>query len=173
MGNCMDIAVLVSILVAGYVGLRLGGIRALSLGSGAGAGILIASHQYQEVAPYFAALISDPELAERASFSALAVGVFVAALVLGIVIRRILGILFLGWLDGASGFAIGMSLALFAWFLALGYAVPFLTGELREAAVHSRTTRTMLAEVPRIIDLVPGPVGEFLGSAKDRLESTS
>lgn len=173
MGNWLDIAVLVSTLVAGYLGWRLGSIRFLAVGLGAGAGILIASHQYQEVVPYFAGFISNPELAEKAGFSTLAVGVFVATLFLGLVVRRILGVLFLGWLDGASGVAMGVSLVLLAWFLALGYAAPFLTGEFREAAIHSRTTRIMLDESHRVINLVPGPVGEFLGNARDRLEATS
>ena len=99
----LDIAIIVSGGVATYLGWRLGMIRVGVALVGVAAGIVLGMCNAPNVAPHVAQLVGEGKLAEGIAFMAVFLGVFAASVFLGAVIQRLLGLVFLGWLDSTAG----------------------------------------------------------------------
>ncbi|MBO5866219.1 MAG: CvpA family protein [Bacteroidaceae bacterium] len=115
--NPLDIILLISVIVGALLGLKSGIVRLLSFGAGIAIGLLQASIFYNKAAAWL------QEVTELDSLVCLILGfvivfIIVAAIVniAGAIMRGVLKVVLLGWLDRALG-------AAFAAILAIGVVV--------------------------------------------------
>jgi membrane protein required for colicin V production len=160
--NIIDLALIVIILLSGLLGIYWGIIRQVISLAGVIAGIVVASRYGGEVAIALASFISDTSLAAVAGFVIVLVVVSGIAGVIGTLLHRFAGLLFLGWLDHLAGGVIGVlqgalvgtALVLFAtifphpgWssMLAESRVAPFVT------ATVGQLVMPLLPEIFRIV----------------------
>ena len=110
MGIWMDAAIIITTLVTGILGWRLGIMRAVFPIVGAGVGVFVASHQYHQVAGLLPEGVASSEVARPISLAVVALAVFVASLLVGSIARRVLRFCLLGWADGLAGLVASVSL---------------------------------------------------------------
>ena len=121
--NWLDIVVLLVTAIAGLVGLWAGLVRVGATLVGLIAGIAIASRFHAGLADsVLSHIISSPSGAKVAAFLLILFLVILAALLLAFVIKKLLSLLMLGWLDRVAGLALGVAVCL-AGFSALLSAV--------------------------------------------------
>ena len=164
MGNGLDITIILTAMVAGYLGWRLGLMRTAVSPVGAGVGVVLASHYYSQVAQYVPESIGDPEIADTIGFAAIALAIFIASVVLGSIARRVLHFCLLGWADGLAGLLAGAGLMLVLWTVALGSFGHSMGGDLTQATEESRVAAFLLENSPRVVSLAPEPVTRFVDS---------
>ena len=164
MGNWLDIAILAAALPAGYLGWRIGGMRILATVSGAVAGGLLALQYYQYMAIRFSWLVSTREAAEIISFMAIALGVCIVTVLLGLIARRLVHFLFLGWLDGGLGCVASIWLAFALGVFGL-VTLSSLTGaDVNGLLGQSYAARFMVDSGPSMVGLLPEPISSYLES---------
>lgn len=106
--NWLDVVVIIAAVLVGVTGLKVGAVQSAATGLGILVGITMASRLQGRLDPIFSGFIDSDNGAEIAAFIAIIVIMAFAAMVLGMVVRRILKTLMLGWLDQVAGLAIGL-----------------------------------------------------------------
>ena len=106
--NWLDVVVIIAAVLIGVTGLKVGAVQSAATGLGILVGITMASRLQGRLDPIFSGFIDSDNGAEIAAFIAIIVIMAFAAMVLGMVVRRILKTLMLGWLDQVAGLAIGL-----------------------------------------------------------------
>lgn len=106
--NWLDVVVIIAAVLVGVTGLKVGAVQFAATGLGILVGITMASRLQGRLDPIFSGFIDSDNGAEIAAFIAIIVIMAFAAMVLGMVVRRILKTLMLGWLDQVAGLAIGL-----------------------------------------------------------------
>ena len=99
----------------------------------------------------------------------MACSVFIATLIVGLVARRIVKFLFLGWLDGSFGAVLGVGVAATLWFVALDFSTPYQSEGLSEAVAQSKVAQFLLIEFPNVVSFVPPSMAGFLANIPFRL----
>ena len=161
MNIALDIVIVVTTVAAAYMGWRLGIVRAGMAVFGIAAGIVLAKHSAPHVTPYVGRVFNDPEMAQALSVMAVVVGVVVASIVAGAMLRRAFKFLFLGWLDASSGAIVGLALLLVIWSAGLNVIVPNLNDELGEAVDRAPVASTLLREGPTYLESAPDFVRDY------------
>ena len=161
MGNGLDIAIIVSGGVATYLGWRLGMIRVGMALIGVAAGIVLGLYNGAGVAPYAAQVVGDGKLADGLGFMAVFLGVFVASVFLGTMIQRVLGMVFLGWLDGTVGPVLGLLVLLGLWSIGLYLVGPSLGDDFIRSLDNTVVAGTMRREAPLLLNAVPDFVKRY------------
>ena len=160
----LEIFIPLTALLTGYLGWRLGVARLGAIGVGAVASVLVAKSYYPGIAVQLSGLISHQELAEIISFVGLACGVFIATLAVGLVARRLVSLLFLGWLDSSFGAVLGVGIAATLWFVGLDFSTPYLSEGLNEAVAYSEVAQFLLIGFPKVISFLPLSMEAFVAS---------
>ena len=161
MNIALDIVIVATTLAAAYFGWRLGIVRAGMAVFGIAAGIVLAKYSVPYVTPYVGRVFNDPEMAQAVSVMAVVVGVLVASIVAGAMLRRALKFLFLGWLDASSGAIAGLALLLVMWSAGLNVVVPNLSDEMAEIVDRGPVAGTLLSKGPNILEAAPDFVREY------------
>ena len=151
--NWLDIAIVVAIGFAIFLGLRIGIIKAiLSLG-GLIAGMVLAGHYYAALSQQLS-FISDENLAKIAAFAIILIGVTIAAAVMAYLLKRVTEAMMLGWVNRLGGAVFGLALGvlfcstvLAIWIKLLG--TPTIISESAMAAM-------LLDYFPSVLTLLPG-----------------
>ena len=164
MGNLLDIAILITTLTAGYLGWRVGGIRTLATVFGAASGGFVASQYYQHVATRLSWLVSSREAGELISFATIALGVFITAVLLGLIAQRLVRFLLLGWLDGALGCVAGMGLALGLAFFGVATLSSLPGADANELLSQSYAAQFVVDNASPVANLLPEPMSSYLDS---------
>ena len=164
MGNWLDIVIVITAMTVGYFGLRLGLVGTLAVLSGVGVAALLASQQYEEIALLVTGPVSSAEVGQLASLLALPLAGFIGAVVLGLVARRVLRFLFLGWLDRALGGAMGLMLAVGIWYFVVEVVAPLAGPHVDEAVAGSYVAQLMADNAPQVMEALSGEIGNFPGS---------
>ena len=162
MENWMDLAMVIMVVGGAYLGWRLGVLRSLAMVVGAVAGSYMAEQHYEEVATRLSEFISSEEIRQVISFSGIALAVFVATIVVASTVRRLLRLMFLGWLDGAAGAVVGVMLAMAIAALAVGVLEPLMGEGFRETVSQSDVTQFIASQVSRAVNLLPEAVQEYV-----------
>ena len=162
----LDIALAITAMVGAFLGWRLGMIRPLVALVGAGTGIVLAKYHAFDISHQLGQVVDDERLAYTISFVAVAVAVTAMSIALGIVVRRLLKFVFLGWVDGVAGAAAGLVLVVAVWSVGLHFAEPSFNDRLNRAVDGSPLVGTMLREAPKVFGAVPGVLK---GYATDRV----
>ena len=161
MNVALDIVIVVTTVAAAYAGWRLGIIRAGMGIFGIVAGLVFAKYATHHVTPYVGLVFNDPEMAQAVSVMTVVLGVLVASIVAGAILRRALKFIFLGWLDESSGAIAGLALLLIVWSAGLNVAVPNLGDELADAVDRAPVAGTLLRTGPTFLEAAPDFVKDY------------
>ena len=161
MNVALDIVVVLTTVAAAYAGWRLGILRAGMAVFGIGAGVVLAKYATSHLTPYVGLVFDDPEMAQAVSVMAVIVGVLIASIVAGTILRRVFKLLFLGWLDSSTGAVVGVAVLLAMWSAGLNVVGPNLSDELAEAIDRAPVAGTVLRQGPLYLEAAPDFVREF------------
>lgn len=106
--NNIDIAIIVVMLASGALGIYWGLIRQVLSVVGMIAGVVLAAHYGADVADWLSSFVSVGALAQALGFLIVLFGVSGLASLLATLLRRFVGLLFLGWLDHLIGGVLGL-----------------------------------------------------------------
>lgn len=109
--NAVDIAIIGAIGLVALIGLKSGVIKPVSGMGGFILGVFLAIQNYGLVVPYVAQYIEGPMIQKIAAFIAVVLIVAIAARVVGFIIKKLMSLLVLGWLDNVAGMVGGAAVA--------------------------------------------------------------
>ncbi len=109
--NWLDAVILVVSAIIAVTGLRMGGVGFAAIGLGVLVGIAMASRLQAKLEPVFSGFIDSENGSEIAAFIAILVIIIFVSVVAGAVLRRILKVVMLGWLDQLAGLGAGLIVA--------------------------------------------------------------
>ena len=156
MENVLDISIVFTTLVAGFLGWRLGVMRTVVPLVGSGAGVFIATHYHDHVVRYVPEGIGSPEVVEAVSFAVIALVVFVASVVVASMVRGFLRFCFLGWADSLAG------LALVLWSVGMGAFGDVLGEEFAGAMDESRIANYLVEDAPQFVGVSYDPIRSYV-----------
>lgn len=105
--NWLDITIIVIVVVATFMGWRMGVLRAAATLVGLVGGVYLSSVYHQQAADVLGQFITNEQFATIAGYAVVFLLVMAAAFAIGGVIRRLLHLIFLGWVDGVAGAGVG------------------------------------------------------------------
>jgi membrane protein required for colicin V production len=123
--NSIDTIVVVGVLLFGALGIYWGFIRQVLAFAGLIAGIVLASRYGMNVADALSSFIRSDTLARALGFLIVLIAVSSAASLLATLLRRFIGLLFLGWLDHVLGGLLGLLQGLLSATIILIVAATF------------------------------------------------
>ena len=125
--NGLDIFIIVVLVVAAFFGWRRGIIGTVLTLIGLVVGVIVAGQTYDGLSNVFDEFIDSPTWANVAAFATVLVVIMAASMVLSRLLRKVLTLLMLGWVDNVAGMVLGLfmsSLGLTAVIGVMG-VVPF------------------------------------------------
>lgn len=162
--NWLDVAIVVTVAAGGYLGWHLGLVRAASAVAGVAAGVVLAQQQAYQLEPYLSELMPNQDVVTIVSFLAVVVGAFVASVAVGWVVRRLVRLIFLGWLDGTAGVAVGMALLLGLWAVGLSVVGPLVERQWPGTVTGSQLGTTLRDYTPGLLAYSPEWMEPYLSS---------
>jgi len=148
--NWLDIVLIVMGIGGLAAGIKIGLFQALLVTVGMVLGVIAAAQISEPLAQSLTDTVGNESLASGVAYAIILVAILTTALILGGVVKKALGALFLGWLDNIGGAALGLA-----------------TGALAGAA--------LLAVLARLAFLIPEEipnVGRIEIDAREKLEET-
>lgn len=153
--SALDIGIGVVLALAVVQGLRTGLVRTLFVLGGTVVGVVAAGQFSGAVAPALAPALGEGNASQIAAFVLVFLVVFVGASLMGGLVRHILNLTLLGWVDSLAGALLGFALG----FVSTGFLLIALTrfpvlgleGPVRE----SRLAPFLVAQAPVVLGLLP------------------
>ncbi len=151
--NLVDLSVYVIVGLSGFIGLLRGAVREVFGLAALLLGFLVALHRYQEAAATLGSWIEDPRVAQAAAFFGIFLLAWLVFAILGTLLRRLLRLLALGWLDRLGGLVFGLArgalvVSLLAW--------SFTAFEIQaRRLMEAETSLRILEAGDRIVELFP------------------
>ena len=138
--NWVDIMILVLVLGAGFMGWRNGVIRWAFTLVGGIIGVILAGQLYKTLAP--AVPFGDTDAVKQlVAFGVIFVAVMIGAWIVGRILKGMLNVLMLGWVDTVAGIAVGVLVGAVA-----ATAVISVMGSLPVGNVQDAVNESTLAE---------------------------
>ena len=156
--NIVDLVVLVIVGLSGLVGLFRGAVREIFGLAALLLGFLLALNYYGPAAEALGPRVSNPLLAQGAAFFGILLIAWTVFAVAGMLLRRMLRLLSLSWLDRLGGLAFGLVrgalvVSVLTWSVA-AFASPG-NGLPEDGLAGSRVSRRVLEVGDRIAALFP------------------
>ena len=108
--NWLDVALIVILIVGAYLGMKTGLISTAFAAIGVLVGIALAGTLSNKVGAWFAGSIANDTLVTVISYAIIIVAALLVASIVGKIVRKILSMLFLGFVDRLGGLAVGVAL---------------------------------------------------------------
>ena len=160
----LDIVIIVGSGILGFIGYRMGMLKLLALVVGVALGIVMGSRFNGEVADILSRWIDSEGTARILAYAVILVlAIFVASIIAGL-LRRMLKVLLLGWVDRLVGLALGVlaAFAIFSALLSFAQELSFL-GLVGADIIESSSLGSFLGSkfdiVLKATKLVPGDLG--------------
>lgn len=168
--STLDILVLVVIALCGLLGIYWGFIRQVLSVVGLLAGLVLANHYGGRVADALSSYVVSDALAQALGFVFVLMAVSALVSLLATLLRRFVGLLFLGWLDHAIGGVLGLVQGLLVVTVLLLVAAFFATESLSAALAQSRVAPQLMRVLgAAVLVFLPAPfqvtVQRLLGGA--------
>jgi len=151
--NWLDLIIVIAIAIFTFLGLRMGIIKAVLSLVGLIVGVVLAGRYYVPFSEQLTFISSD-NVAKIVAFAIILIGVMVVARVVAGLLKRLVSMLMLGWVDRVGGaifvLVLGATLcgALLAiWIKYLGMA---------DAIAESALAFLLLDRLPMVLALLPG-----------------
>ncbi|MFC1901987.1 CvpA family protein [Chloroflexota bacterium] len=150
--NWLDIIILVIIVIPTLIGLKIGIIKAVLSMAGAFVGVILAGRYYVMLAEQLT-FISQPSIAKIAAFALILIGVMIIAAVLASLVKWVVSVVLLGWVNRLGGAVFGFVLgAIFCGALLTIWAkFVGVTGLVDESALAV----LLLDSFPVVLALLP------------------
>ncbi len=150
--NWLDIAILVVLAIAIFLGLKIGVIKtALSL-AGLIVGIILAGRYYTPLAKQLT-FISQDSVAQAVAFAIILIGVMIVAGVLARLLKWATSVVMLGWVNHLGGAVFGLVLGVLLCGVLLATWVKFLG--IAEVINESSLSVILLDRIPAVLALLP------------------
>ena len=150
--NWLDIVILVVVVIATFLGLRIGIIKAALSLAGLVVGIILAGRYYVPLSELLSA-IPQADVAKVVAFAIILIGVMVIASVLAAVLKWIASVVMLGWVNRLGGAVFGLVLGAMLCGALLATWVKFLG--IAEVISQSRLAVILLDRFPAVLALLP------------------
>ena len=135
--NWLDIVLLIIIGLVAAVGYRVGLVQAATTLVGILIAIVLASRFHDNVDGLVSTLTSNENAQEVGGYILIFVVVLLASLVAGAVVRKVLNVLMLNWVDKLGGFALGVIIAFAVASAAMANVQSFPVLDLEESIEDS------------------------------------
>jgi membrane protein required for colicin V production len=153
--NSVDIIIIIVVLLSGALGIYWGFIRQALAIAGLIAGVVFAGRYGANVADALSSFLSNDVLARSLGFVIVLVGVSAAASLLASLLRRFVGLLFLGWLDHLIGGMLGLLQGLLACTIFLLVAATFPLSLWASAVTDSQFAPVLVRSFVFLLPLLP------------------
>jgi len=150
--NWLDIVLLVALAIPTFIGLKQGLIKSVLSLIGLIIGVILASNFYEALGSRLG-FIPNPDIANITAFILILVGVLVIATILARLLKFIVSIVMLGWVNYLGGAVFGLLLGAILWGAILAIWVKFLGTEL---ITESLVASVLLDKFPLVLALLPG-----------------
>ncbi|OGO19686.1 MAG: hypothetical protein A2Z15_00120 [Chloroflexi bacterium RBG_16_50_11] len=107
--NWLDILIIIGLIISLVSGIQQGLIKVLFTLAGAIIGVILAG-RYSDALAEKLSFISDPGIAGIVAFIIIIVATLIVASILGIIVKKIVSAVLLGWLDKLGGAVLGVVL---------------------------------------------------------------
>jgi membrane protein required for colicin V production len=156
----LDIIFLVLLFIPTFIGLRKGLIKAVLSLVGLIVGVVLAGHFYKPVSNIFG-FISNESVAHILAFILILALVLVAAFLLARLLKSVVSITMMGWVDNVGGAVLGFLFGFIFLSAILATWVKFFGSEM---PTETFLGRVMLDYFPLILGLLPGEFGDSIRS---------
>jgi len=154
--NWLDIVILVVLVIAAFMGLRMGLIKAVLLLAGIIVGVVLAGHYAGPLGERLT-FISSAGVAKGIAFAVIMLAVLAVAAIVAALLTWAAKVVMLGWINRLGGAILGLFLgALFCGAL-LAMWVHFLG--IAEVITDSAIATVLLDRLPMVLALLPGEFG--------------
>ena len=149
----LDVIVVIAIAIFTFLGLRMGIIKAVLSLAGLIVGVVLAGRYY---VPFSEGLtfISSANVAKIVAFAVILIGVMVIARVVAGLLRRVVSMLMLGWVDKVGGAILGLVLGATLCGALLAIWIKYLG--MADAIAESALAFLLLDRLPMVLALLPG-----------------
>ena len=181
--NWLDIALIVGLIGGAFMGLRIGLIRAGFTAAGITVGFLIVGQTSDGLAGWLGKYTTNESLATVFGYGVTITVSTVLAVVAGMIVKKLVYALFLGWVDRLAGFALGLTASVVISAIAIVGIVNMVysseePGDGQRASVLAKQeaqVKEILTEsleqsaiVPVFIDFIrPFPIGDLAFAPSD------
>ena len=175
--NWVDIALIIGLIGGAFMGLRIGLLRAGFTAAGITVGFLIVGQAADDLAGWLGKYTTNESLANVFGYTVTITVSTVLAVAAGMIVRKLVYALFLGWVDRLAGFALGLTASVVISAIAIVGIVNMVynseeSGDGQRASVlaeQEAQVKEILAEsleqsaiVPVFIDFIrPFPIGDL------------
>src|SRR5689334_5891505 len=136
--STLDTAIVVVLVLSGALGIYWGFIRQVLSVVGLVAGLVLASRYGDRVADWLSSFISSDTVVQALGFLIVLIAVSALVSLLATLLRRFVGLLFLGWLDHLIGGVLGVLQGVLLSTVILLVAAVFPTALFANALAESR-----------------------------------
>ena len=181
--NWLDIALIIGLIGGAFMGLRIGLIRAGFTAAGITVGFLIVGQASDDLAGWLGRYTTNESLATVFGYAVTITVSTVVAVVAGMIVKKLVYALFLGWVDRLAGFALGLTASVVISAIAIVGIVNMVysseePGDGQRASVLAQQEaqiKEILTEsleqsaiVPVFIDFIrPFPIGDLAFAPAD------
>jgi membrane protein required for colicin V production len=159
--NWLDIVIIVTMGIAALMGYRTGVIKGFLSIIGIIVGVVLAG-QFGDTVGDKMTFIDNPNGATIAGYAVVLGAVFIGALILASILRKLLDFILLGWVDNLGGAALGVGASAIVWTGAIAAAGSFPVGFLNDAVEESSIAPDLADKVPFVLDLLPEEYSDVL-----------
>jgi len=149
--NWLDIVLLVALVAAVFTGLKQGLIKAVLSLAGLVVGVILASNFYESLGNLLG-FIPDENIAGVIAYALILIIVMIIANVLARLLKTIISIVMLGWVNYLGGAIFGLTLGVIFWGAILAIWVKFFGTRL---VVESLIAEFLLDKFPLVLVLLP------------------
>jgi len=156
--STLDTLLIVIILLCGILGLYWGLIRQVLSVAGLIAGLVLASRYGERVADWLSSFITNATMVQVLGFLFVLIAVSSAVSLLATLLRRFVGLLFLGWLDHLLGGVLGLIQGMLICTVVLIVAAVFPTEAFGNALADSRVAPQLVRVIGSVVLIfLPAP----------------
>lgn len=169
--NWLDIVILITLVVGGFVGWRTGVIKAVLSAVGVVAGIFLAGRFGGPLGESLEFITND-NLANIVGFVVIFAAIFIAAMVTANMLKKLLNLILLGWVDGFGGTALGAGVAAVVWTVLVAAVGSFPIGGLDRSIEESPVATYLADNVSFVLTLLPEQYRDVLSLGKEAVLPT-
>jgi membrane protein required for colicin V production len=159
--NGLDLAIVVIGVSLGLIGFLVGIIRIVVTVVGMVVGITLAGRLSGPVSGLLDNWISSPDLARVVAFGVIFLATLIAGFILSSIVKKVLSLLLLGWVDKVGGAALALVVGLGAVAALLAVLTRFPVGGVDKAIEASLLGSFLVDKFRLLIVLLPAEVSQF------------
>jgi uncharacterized membrane protein required for colicin V production len=150
----LDIAIIIAVSIPVMIGFRRGFVQTAVPLAGAAVAIILGVRFYSPLASGLSSWIDSPTQCDIAAFAIIFVLVIGAALLLSSLLRKVLCLVLMGWVDNASGAALGLAIGGMVVALLLTLAIRLYPSGAEDAVRDSQLATFLLDSFTSVLPLL-------------------